>query len=93
MFILVEPSLELNSESLQGSYPGPANKYFIQHQTCAFVSVHHRRPSAREATPPHGVAQSPRQYPYRPGTDSGRCQTRSKMHISQDRMILQKMVV
>ena len=54
--VLVEPSLELISESLQGPYPGPANKYSIQHQTCAFVSVHCRRPSAREATPPQGVA-------------------------------------
>ena len=58
MFILVEPSLELNSESLRGPYPGPANKCYIQHQTCAFVSVHCHRPSAREATPPQGVAQS-----------------------------------
>ena len=42
-------------ESFQGPYPGPLNKYF-NIIICAFISVHHCRPSAQAATPTQGVA-------------------------------------
>ena len=43
----------ISTESFQGPYPGPLNKH-IYTIICAFVSIHHRRPSAR-ATPMLGV--------------------------------------
>ena len=46
------------NESVHGPYLGPNNKYY-NILICAFVSVHHHRPSAQEATPPQGVAESP----------------------------------
>ena len=49
------------AESFHGPYPGPVNKYSIKNLTCAFVSVHHHRPSAQRTMPLQGVAQSPQQ--------------------------------
>ena len=54
MFILVE-AFRAKVERFHGPYLGPVNKYLIINiLTCAFVSVHCCRPSAREATPPQG---------------------------------------
>ena len=45
-------------ESFWGPYPGPLNKYLYT-INCAFISVHHHRPSAWAAPPMQGGSNKP----------------------------------
>ena len=75
------------NESFHGPYLGTINKYY-NILICAFTSVHHCRPSAWAATPPQGVALSPRQ---KTGAKCGaygwwqdiQKHNNSKQHVSQ----------
>ena len=59
MFVHSCRAFRAKVENFHGPHLGPVNKYFIiNNLTCAFVSVHCCRPSAQEAIPLQGVAQS-----------------------------------